>query len=128
MYDEERWPTAGLATASAELSAGVGRSPFAQQPPATPPSKSSNASAGGAIGRRHIMNLSRGMFGKRPLARHGRAAALGVGLTAHLVAAAACASQGALLTRRPARQAVLRRPSVRVAFVTRCANSAVQSA
>ena len=52
MYDEERWPTAGLATASAELSAGVGRSPFAQQPPATPPSKSSNAAAGGAIGRR----------------------------------------------------------------------------
>jgi len=65
---------------------------------------------------------------KKTLARHGRAAALGVGLTAHLVAAAACASQGALLTRRPARQAVLRRPSVRVAFVTRCANSAVQSA
>ena len=65
---------------------------------------------------------------KKTLARNGRGAALGVGLTAHLVAAAACAGQCALLTRRPARWAVLRRPSVRVAFVTTCANSAVQSA
>ena len=40
MHGAERWPTAGLATASAGLRVVMGRSPFPQQPPAKPSSNS----------------------------------------------------------------------------------------
>ena len=56
------------------------------------------------------------------------ARSLGVDLPAHLKAAADCAGGSALFMRRLAQWRVLRRLRVRVAFVTTCANSAVQSA